>query len=69
MADASELLPCPFCGGRGSLKYTNIGRTDGLVQCAGCGARSRDESLGLPQDWSNVRNVWNSRTKVSKEGG
>lgn len=69
MADASELLPCPFCGGRGSLKYTNIGRTDGLVQCAGCGARSRDVSLGIPQDWSDVRNARNSRAKARREGG
>ena len=35
-----ELKPCPFCGGKASLRHKHAGSGESYVQCEKCGLES-----------------------------
>lgn len=64
----NELKPCPFCGGKASVRSEHD--SDGFgnfhyVACGSCGAKSRYHFAGsgndCPQHYSEVRASWNMR--------
>lgn len=64
----NELLPCPFCGGRGEIILIGnsiTGYSKGEVRCHSCGMGRTYRTKGMSSD--NIRNSiarkWNRRVK------
>lgn len=73
-SEAPELLPCPFCGGRGLMSREPD--LDGFgtflsIQCVACRGRSRPKyySRGndCPQTYQEVRDEWNTRADLHQQ--
>jgi Lar family restriction alleviation protein len=61
MSEATELKPCPFCGGRDAKLWIGLNEfTDGEVHCP-CGAQSGNFPSG-----PEAVNHWNTRAEGSK---
>lgn len=56
-----KILPCPFCGGKGSLRYGGIGES--FVRCEKCGAIGKKFEINrkYSSDEKAIE-AWNSRT-------
>ena len=67
----SELLPCPFCGGK-SLAFVVDHDEDRSVECEGCGANGphayghKGRYLPDTPEWKAIQaeaaRLWNTRT-------
>ena len=64
----SKLLPCPFCGGVGSIHRNHCHDGGGIfisVRCNRCGANSREQYFShgndCPQTYQQARDNWNTR--------
>lgn len=53
------LLPCPFCGGFGSVCFQRHDIGDWQVECSGCGAVSCPD--GIRYDKQQAIDDWNTR--------
>ena len=67
---ATELKPCPFCGGEAKMKHGYPGKQckslrQAFVQCVKCGCRTVTYKQLAYQAWSDVdrhaAEVWNRR--------
>lgn len=64
--DKIKLKPCPFCGGKVTLRESIFTNREGKclfcsVRCLTCGVRA-DFSNGVAQSKKKTINAWNKRT-------
>jgi len=65
--DENGLLPCPFCGEDGELRYQLHDIEDWLTQCNNCGAASCP--YGMRVSKSEAIGDWNKRALQPKGKG
>jgi len=69
---ATELKPCPFCGGRAELAVGEHIAVDAMVRCTKCSAEGPlfdcgdDTPAGLEQNKVVASAHWNNRTAEKK---
>lgn len=59
----TELLPCPFCGGKPAYPDYDAGDNDFVVVCGPCGATSR-----YSDEQDDVISAWNQRAVIAPPG-
>jgi RecJ-like exonuclease len=71
--EAPDLLPCPFCGGKGYVFRDHCPDGGGIflsVRCHNCRAESGEKycSQGndCPQTYQEVRDAWNARADTAQ---
>ena len=64
----TALLPCPFCGNKGKIKYDTFGSSNLVyIQCAEC--ETRTKSVFENTDYCAVDEaikLWNKRADLDK---
>ena len=58
----NELLPCPFCGGKGNIDKTIVGIEEYFIWCRGCNLE-----MALHKTVKQAIKAWNTRQEVTKQ--